>query len=110
MLAAYPQVPTGWDLGVGCAAHSYDGKLFFGLLADTDAAPDVDRLRDFLVLSFHELRKAAALKKHRRGHRAARGAKSRNELPAEPVPAAAPESARPKAPAVPVADHSKEAA
>jgi len=63
MLAAYPQVPTGWDLGVGCAVHSYDGKLFFGLIADTHAAPDVDRLRDFLVSSFDELRKAAAQKK-----------------------------------------------
>ena len=31
MLAAYPQVPTGYDLGVGCAVHSYDGKLFVGL-------------------------------------------------------------------------------
>jgi len=89
MLAAYPQVPTGWDLGVGCAAHSYDGKLFFGLLGDTDAAPDVERLRDFLVLSFHELRKSAALKKQRSDHRATRGAAS---------------------PPAPATDHSKEAA
>ncbi len=69
MLAAYPQVPTGYDLGVGCAVHSYDGKLFFGLIADTDAAPDVDRLRDFLVVSFEELRHAAASKKVRSAKR-----------------------------------------
>ena len=101
MLAAYPQVPTGWDLGVGCAAHSYDGKLFFGLLGDTDAAPDVERLRDFLVLSFHELRKSAALKKQRSDHRAARGAALPKEQPAERA------SGSPPAPAT---DHSKEAA
>jgi len=58
MLATYPQVPTGWDLGVGCAVHSYNGKLFFGLIADTEAAPDVNRLRDFLKQSFEELRSA----------------------------------------------------
>jgi diacylglycerol O-acyltransferase / wax synthase len=109
MLAAYPQVPTGWDLGVGCAAHSYDGKLFFGLLADTDAAPDVERLRDFLALSFHELRKSAALKKQRSRHRATRGA-TRKEQPAEPTRAAAPEPVHCESPPAPAADHSKEAA
>jgi diacylglycerol O-acyltransferase len=48
MLAAYPQVPTGYDLGVGCAVHTYDGRLCVGLIADAHAAPDVERLRDFL--------------------------------------------------------------
>ena len=27
MIASYPQVPTGYELGVGCAAQSYAGKL-----------------------------------------------------------------------------------
>jgi hypothetical protein len=27
MIATYPQVPTGYDLGVGCAVQSYDGKF-----------------------------------------------------------------------------------
>jgi len=71
MLAAYPQVPTGYDLGVGCAVHSYDGKLCFGLIADAHAAPDVDRLRDFLVLAFQELRRSTAMKKARREGRSA---------------------------------------
>ena len=48
MIAAYPQVPTGYDLGVNVAAESYDGKLFFGLVADAQVASDVNRLRDFL--------------------------------------------------------------
>jgi hypothetical protein len=110
MLAAYPQVPTGWDLGVGCAAHSYDGKLFFGILADTDAAPDSERLRDFLVLSFHELLKSAVTKKQRAGHQATRGAKSRKEHPAPSASAPALDPAGTEPTPMPVADHSKEAA
>jgi len=110
MLAAYPQVPTGWDLGVGCAAHSYDGKLFFGILADTDAAPDFERLRDFLILSFHELRKSASMKKQRAGHRATRGANSRKEPPAQPASAPVPEPAGTEPSPIPAPGHSKEAA
>jgi len=59
MIASYPQVPTGWDLGVGCAVQSYDGKLCFGLIADSVAGADVNRLRDFLPVAFDELCRAA---------------------------------------------------
>jgi diacylglycerol O-acyltransferase / wax synthase len=59
MIAAYPQVPTGYDLGINCAVESYDGKLFFGLVADAQVASDVSCLRDFLYVSFQELRAAA---------------------------------------------------
>jgi len=62
MLACYPQVPTGYDLGVNCAVQSYDGKLCFGLIADAHVAADVGRLRDFLSTSFRELCRAAGLK------------------------------------------------
>jgi len=65
MIASYPQVPTGYDLGVGCAVQSYDGKLFIGLIADAVSAPDVDRLRDFMLASFEELCKSAELEKVR---------------------------------------------
>jgi hypothetical protein len=113
LLAAYPQVPTGYDLGVGCAVHSYDGKLFFGIIADAEAAPDVDRLRDFLIISFQELRQSAALRAAR-----SRGAKSSPEKqeqgPTEPELAAAPEAAKaeepPTASPAPVVEHAKEAA
>ena len=114
MLSAYPQVPTGWDLGVGCAAHSYDGKLFFGLIADTHAAPDVDRLRDFLVLSFQELRRSAAKKHVRHAEKTVRAARSPQEQAEKPVPAAAPDSTNAEPPIAgaraAVAGHSKEAA
>ena len=59
MIAVYPQVPTGYDLGVNCAVESYDGKLFFGLLADAQSASDVHRLRDLLYVAFQELRASA---------------------------------------------------
>ncbi|HWC99116.1 MAG TPA: wax ester/triacylglycerol synthase family O-acyltransferase [Candidatus Sulfopaludibacter sp.] len=60
MVASYPQVPTGYELGVGCAAQSYNGKLFFGLTADSQAAPDVDKLRDFIKDAFGEVCRSAA--------------------------------------------------
>jgi diacylglycerol O-acyltransferase / wax synthase len=63
MIASYPQVPTGYELGIGCAAQSYDGKIGFGITSDTDAAPDAHRLRDFLRVSFAELCRAAGVKK-----------------------------------------------
>ena len=115
MLAAYPQVPTGWDLGIGCAVHSYDGKLFFGFIADTEAAPDVDKLREFVLLSFHELRRSVAMKKARKAGGVNRTTRARQEEPAEPVQAAAPESTSVGQPATvgPAAltgEHSKEAA
>jgi diacylglycerol O-acyltransferase len=62
MIATYPQVPTGYELGINCAVASYDGKLFFGLIADAQVAPDVKRLRDFLYVAFEELLRAAQKK------------------------------------------------
>lgn len=114
MLAAYPQVPTGYDFGVGCAVHSYNGKLFWGLIADTDAAPDVERLRDFITDSFQELQKSVARKKARIEKRAIRKATeqqgnsselSQNGAPGEPQGGVPPESKHPRA-----MKHSKEAA
>lgn len=80
MISSYPQVPTGWDLGVGCAVQSYDGKLCFGLIADAHAAPDVGRLRDFLYDAFDELRRAAGVmpKKVQRPPRPRRKAPARS--------------------------------
>jgi diacylglycerol O-acyltransferase len=63
LLALYPQVPTGYELGLGVAALSYDGKLFFGLTADAHIAPDVSRLREYIRVSFQELHKAAVAAK-----------------------------------------------
>jgi len=62
LVASYPHVPTGYELGLGLAVQSYDGKLFFGLTADAHVAPDVARLRDYIRVSFEELSKAARIK------------------------------------------------
>jgi hypothetical protein len=59
--AHYPLVPIAWEMGVGCAVTSYNQKLYFGLIADAKAAPDVDRLGDFLRQSYVELRAAAGV-------------------------------------------------
>ena len=88
MIASYPQVPTGYELGVGCAVQSYDGKLFFGLSADALAAPDVGRLRDFLYMSFSELCRSAGVKKAQRPV----GTRAQVARRGEPAPAVAPES------------------
>jgi len=61
MLASYPHVPTGYELGVGCAVQSYNGKMCFGLTADADAAGDVRRLRDMIRLSWTELCRGAGV-------------------------------------------------
>ena len=59
MIASYPHVPTGYELGVNCAVQSYDGRFFFGFTADAEVVPDVGKLRDLTVRSFRELKKAA---------------------------------------------------
>jgi diacylglycerol O-acyltransferase / wax synthase len=114
MLAAYPHVPTGYDLGVGCAVHSYNGKLFWGLVGDTEAAPDVERLRDFVAESFEDLQKAVARKKARSEQRTVRkGAeqqkpstqRDRNNIPGKPQSGLLAETTEPR-----VVKRSKEAA
>jgi WS/DGAT/MGAT family acyltransferase len=59
--AHYPLVPIAWEMGVGCAVTSYNQKLYFALMADAKAAPDVDRLGDLLGQAYVELRSAAGV-------------------------------------------------
>jgi diacylglycerol O-acyltransferase len=61
MIEYYPYVPVGYAVGCGCAIMSYDQKLYFGLTADAQAMPDVERLKRLLDESFVELRKAAGV-------------------------------------------------
>jgi diacylglycerol O-acyltransferase len=61
MLSAYPMPPPLWGMGINCGVMSYNGKLYFGLVADAKAAPDVERLREFLDQSYVELRAAAGV-------------------------------------------------
>jgi diacylglycerol O-acyltransferase len=104
MLASYPQVPTGYELGVGCAVQSYDGKLFFGLIADAHIARDVRRLRDFLYVSYRELCRAAGIKKAKpQKTRVPKTVQTEPAKPAEPVAVAAPEPAVEATPETPPA-------
>lgn len=91
MIASYPQVPTGYELGVGCAVTSYDGKIFCGLTADADAAPDVGRLRDFLSVSYRELCRSAGVRKARRRRKTGKAEAPKAPEAAEPVAPVAPE-------------------
>ncbi len=61
MLACYPHVPTGMDVGISVAIESYDQKLFFALTTDALAAPDGGRMTELLETSFKELREAAGV-------------------------------------------------
>jgi diacylglycerol O-acyltransferase len=61
MTAYYPYVPVGYAVGCGCAIMSYDQQLYFGLTADMQAMPDVEKLKEFLYESFYELRQSAGV-------------------------------------------------
>ena len=61
LLAHYPLMPIAWEMGVGCGVTSYNQKLYFGLIADPNAAPDVVRLKEFLDQAYVELRSGAGV-------------------------------------------------
>jgi diacylglycerol O-acyltransferase len=84
MISSYPQVPTGYELGIGIAVQSYDGRMCFGLTADAGAAPDVERMRDFLQDCYRELCRAAGVARPR----------SRKPEREKPKPASKPAKAR----------------
>ncbi len=93
MVACYPHVPTGMDVGISVAIESYDRKLYFALTTDALAAPDGERMKEFLDASFKELREAAGVPET--GPR-----KARKRAPRKPkaAPAAQPESGPEAAP------------
>jgi diacylglycerol O-acyltransferase / wax synthase len=53
--AFYPLVPLVNNTALGIAIMSYDGHLFFGLLGDFDALPDLDALAEDLAYAIEEL-------------------------------------------------------
>jgi diacylglycerol O-acyltransferase len=55
----YPQVPLVLNTALGIAIVSYDGRVFFGLLGDYDALPDLDALAADLDAAIDELAAAA---------------------------------------------------
>jgi WS/DGAT/MGAT family acyltransferase len=84
MLASYPQVPTGYELGIGVAVQSYNGGMYFGFTADAQAASDVTRFRDFVRASYRDLCRGAGLAKPRRA-----AAVKRSRQLAQPLAASA---------------------
>jgi diacylglycerol O-acyltransferase len=91
LLASYPHVPTGYELGLGVAVQSYDGKLFFGLTADAHVAPDVARLRDYIQACFKDLCKAAGIKIAPRAAKTRPEKRQSAEEPVAPAEAIQPE-------------------
>lgn len=63
VVSLLPMVPTGYQMGVGCAIFTYHQKLAMGLTADIAACADVEVLRDELKFCFEELREAAGVSK-----------------------------------------------
>jgi diacylglycerol O-acyltransferase len=51
----HPLVPLAAEHAVGVAVLSYDGSVFFGVVADPDAVPDLDVLLSALSASVSEL-------------------------------------------------------
>ncbi len=61
MLAHYPIMPIGWNMGIGCAVMSYDQQLFVTFVADAAAGPDVAVLARFMEEAYAELRTSAGV-------------------------------------------------
>jgi WS/DGAT/MGAT family acyltransferase len=64
MMAHYPVAPVMWEILMNVAVTSYDGMLYFGFCADSNAAEDADLLRDCLDDAYRELREAAGVGTH----------------------------------------------
>jgi WS/DGAT/MGAT family acyltransferase len=60
--AMYPQVPLAPRQALGIAIMSYDGHLFFGLLGDFDAMPDLEETAGDLAASIDELAAVAGVR------------------------------------------------
>lgn len=59
--AFYPLVPLSMDMGIGIGVTSYNQKLFFGIMADPQAVPDIERMKEFIDESYLALRDAAGV-------------------------------------------------
>lgn len=59
ILASYPAMPLGENAGLSVACTSLGGVMAFGLTADWDSVPDVDRLAAHMDAALDELTSAA---------------------------------------------------
>ena len=79
MLACYPYVPIGGEMGMNCAVLTYNGTAFFGFTGDVHAIPDLASLPKLLRAGFAKLQKEV-------GIRAPRPARIRKAAaPAKPI-------------------------
>ncbi|HVP44561.1 MAG TPA: wax ester/triacylglycerol synthase family O-acyltransferase [Terriglobales bacterium] len=62
MLACYPYVPIGGEMGMNCAMLSYDGTAYFGFTGDVHAVPDLASLPKFLLAGFARLQKEIGIR------------------------------------------------
>ena len=62
MLACYPYVPIGGEMGMNCAVLTYDGAAFFGFTGDVHAIPDLGLMRKFLLEGFARLKKEVGVR------------------------------------------------
>jgi len=72
LLAAHPILPLPRDHALGIALMSYNGAACFGLVADYDALPDLERVAELIGEGLDELAQAAGVT--RRGGRRRRAA------------------------------------
>ncbi len=61
LLHHYPLVPLSLDMGLGVGVTSYNQRLYFGLMAEANAVPDLERLKECLDASYTELKDAAGV-------------------------------------------------
>jgi diacylglycerol O-acyltransferase len=82
MQSCYPYVATGGYMGMNCAILTYNGVVHFGFTGDVHAMPDLERLGEFLSMSFGEMRKAVGI----RSARPKRAPKTKDALNSAVVP------------------------
>ena len=91
MTAWYPYVPIGGEMGVNCAILTYDGSAYFGFTGDAQAAPDLERMEQFVTQSSAELRKAAGVRSRSRVGKSVRvrrpAAQAQSSTKIDPTPA-----------------------
>jgi diacylglycerol O-acyltransferase len=79
----HPLVPLAAEHAVGVALVSYDGSVFFGVVADRDTVPDLDVLLSAVRASVEALLAAARAEQGVPAHGAARNKRSRRPSAAD---------------------------
>jgi hypothetical protein len=60
MRRVIPLIPLSSGHSLGVATAGYDGRMYFGLVADPDALPDLDLVRTGIEETLHDLSRVAA--------------------------------------------------